>query len=241
MVGKLVKPDVKKEGAGARVKRLFPSEGMKHYDPFVLLDEFFVEPDAGFPEHPHGGFEAVTYILDGGFRHKDNMGNDSAISVGGVQRFTAGKEIRHSEMPEGDGPAHGFQLWINLPKELKDIEPTYQKVSSDDIPVENKNGIKITKIIDDESPVKVKADMKYHDYYFEEELSENISIKKGFNSFIYVYNGIVIVDGREIKEGTGYFTEEKEISMSSDEDTRLIFLSGKPWNEEIKLQGSFVL
>ena len=240
MVSKLVKSDEKKEGAGAEVKRLFPSKGMKHYDPFVLLDEFSVEPDAGFPEHPHGGFEALTYILEGGFRHKDNLGNDSAISVGGVQRFTAGKGLRHSEMPEGDEVSHGFQLWINLPKDLKELEPTYQKVSADEIPVEIKNGIKITKMIDEGSPVEVKAEVKYHDYYFKEEASLDISIEKGFKSFVYVYEGNVIIDGREVKQGYGYFTDGQEISISSDRSTRLIFLSGKPWDEEIKLQGSFV-
>lgn len=240
MVGKLVKPDVKKEGAGAKVKRLFPSQGMKHYDPFVLLDEFFVEPDAGFPEHPHGGFEAVTYILDGGFRHKDNMGNDSAISGGGVQRFTAGKGIRHSEMPVGDEVSHGFQLWINLPRDLKDMEPTYQKVSAGDSPVDRNNGIKITKIIDEGSPVEVKGDIKYHDYYFEEESSIDISIEKEFKSFVYVHKGNVIIDVKEIKKGNGYFTDDKEISISADSNSAMIFLSGKPWNEEIRLQGSFV-
>jgi len=98
----VIKPTEKKEGAGAKVKRLFPSQEMKHLDPFVLLDEFFVDPSKGFPPHEHRGFEAITYMLDGGFRHKDDLGNDSTVYRGCVQKFTAGRGITHSEMPVGE-------------------------------------------------------------------------------------------------------------------------------------------
>lgn len=86
-------------GAGATVRRVFPTAQLAHVDPFVLLDEFTVEPDAGFPDHPHGGFEAVTYMLEGAFGHRDHLGNDEVVSAGGVQRFTAGERIVHSGQP----------------------------------------------------------------------------------------------------------------------------------------------
>ena len=122
------------EGAGAIVKRVFPTGQLKHFDPFPLLDEFNIEPPAGFPEHPHGGFEAVTYMLQGGFHHTDNLGNDSTVMAGGAQRFTAGKPIMHSELPGTEGSNRGLQLWIRLPTKLRDLEPTYQQVDPKDIP-----------------------------------------------------------------------------------------------------------
>src|SRR6056297_2002791 len=151
------------DGAGARIKRLFPGPAFSHFDPFVLLDEFFVTPEAGFPEHPHQGFEAVTYMLEGAFRHKDNLSNDSVVSAGGVQRFSAGKEIRHAEMPGTDGMNHGLQLWINLPRDMKDSSPTYQQVNPKDIPVESQNGVEIRTIIGNDSPVAVNTNVLYQD------------------------------------------------------------------------------
>ncbi len=240
MFEKKVSSEVKKEGAGAKVKRLFPSKDMDHYDPFVLLDEFFVESDAGFPKHSHGGFEALTYILEGGFRHEDNLGNDSAITEGGVQRFTAGKGIRHSEMPEGEKTSHGFQLWINLPEKLKGIEPSYQKVSSEEIPKEERDGFEIKKIIDDESPVKVNSEVIYHHFSSEKGGSCLVSLKEGFNSFFYVFEGELKIDGDKIGEEEGYFIDNNEVSLEAEKGTSFIFLSGKPLDETIRLEGSFV-
>ncbi len=99
------------EGEGARVKRLFPTNNYDgHHDPFVLMDEFFVSPPSGFPTHEHRGFEAITYMLDGSFRHEDNQGNKAEIGSGGVQAFNAGKSIKHSEAPGNEKLSHGIQL-----------------------------------------------------------------------------------------------------------------------------------
>jgi len=100
------------EGDGVEVKRLMPVANLRNFDPFVLWDHFDIE-GGGFPNHPHRGFEAITYMFDGGMKHKDNLGNQGTVFAGGAQRFTAGKGIVHSEMP--DGKAAGIQLWINLP------------------------------------------------------------------------------------------------------------------------------
>jgi redox-sensitive bicupin YhaK (pirin superfamily) len=98
------------EGAGARVKRLFPTSQLRNFDPFVLLDEFLVEPPASFPSHPHRGFKAITYMLEGGFHHTDDLGNDSIVLAGGLQKFTAGRGIVHSELPGTKGLNRGLQL-----------------------------------------------------------------------------------------------------------------------------------
>ena len=246
MEGNLLRAEVKSEGAGAKVKRLFPSSDLEHYDPFVLLDEFFVDPEAGFPRHRHAGFEAITYMIEGGFRHKDNMGNDSSIEDGGVQRFTAGKGIEHSEMPVGDKTSHGFQLWINLPKELKDTEPSYQKVSAEQIPVKREGKTKIKTIIGEGSPVKTNTPVLYQDVILEEACFTSIEFTENYRGFLYVYDGEITIDsmGSEketISDNQAYIPdEESRFSIGCNEKSKFIVISGEPIKEEIRLQGSVV-
>jgi len=246
MEGNLLRAEVKSEGAGAKVKRLFPSSDLEHYDPFVLLDEFFVDPEAGFPRHRHAGFEAITYMIEGGFRHKDNMGNDSSIEDGGVQRFTAGKGIEHSEMPVGDKTSHGFQLWINLPKELKDTEPSYQKVSAEQIPVKREGKTKIKTIIGEGSPVKTNTPVLYQDVILEEACFTSIEFPENYRGFLYVYDGEITIDsmGSEketISDNQAYIPdEESRFSIGCNEKSKFIVISGEPIKEEIRLQGSVV-
>jgi len=241
-----LRAEVKSEGAGAKVKRLFPSSDLEHYDPFVLLDEFFVDPEAGFPRHRHAGFEAITYMIEGGFRHKDNMGNDSSIEDGGVQKFTAGKGIEHSEMPVGDKTSHGFQLWINLPKELKDTEPSYQKVSAEQIPVKREGKTKIKTIIGEGSPVKTNTPVLYQDVILEEACFTSIEFPENYRGFLYVYDGEITIDsmGSEketISDNQAYIPdEESRFSIGCNEKSKFIVISGEPIKEEIRLQGSVV-
>jgi len=246
MEGKLIRPEVKSEGAGAKVRRLFPSSELEHYDPFVLLDEFFVDPQAGFPTHRHAGFEAVTYMIEGGFRHKDNMGNDSSIKKGGVQRFTAGKGIEHSEMPVGEEKSHGFQLWVNLPKRLKKTEPSYQKVSNEEIPVKREGKSKIKTIIGEDSPVKTKTPVLYQDLILEEACFTSVEFPEKYRGFLYVYDGEISLDSmgddkEKISRNQAYFPDEKSrFSIRCNERSKFIVISGRPLEEEINLQGSVV-
>ncbi len=246
MAGRLLNPEIKSEGAGAKVRRLFPSSELEHYDPFVLLDEFFVDPEAGFPRHRHAGFEAITYMIEGGFKHKDNMGNDSSIEKGGVQRFTAGKGIEHSEMPVGDKKSHGFQLWLNLPKKLKETEPSYQKVSSDEIPVKREGKTKIRTIIGEDSPVNTKTPVLYQDVILEEACFTSIEFPENYRGFLYVYDGEITIDsmGSEketISKNQAYIPdEESRFSIGCNARSKVIVISGEPIKEEIRLQGSIV-
>ena len=134
------------DGAGVKLKRIIGSPELNLLDPFLLFDEFGSDnPEdyiAGFPPHPHRGFETITYMLNGKFRHKDSAGNEGFLSDGSVQWMTAGRGVIHSEMPEKtDGKVRGFQLWLNLPKKLKMIEPSYNDIQSGEIPsIELENG-----------------------------------------------------------------------------------------------------
>lgn len=127
------------DGAGVKLTRIIGTPQLDMLDPFLMLDEFGTDqPDdylAGFPEHPHRGFETVTYMLDGRMRHKDNHGNEGLLVPGSVQWMTAGRGLVHSEMPEQhEGRMRGFQLWVNLPARDKMVESRYQEFAPDDIP-----------------------------------------------------------------------------------------------------------
>merc|ERR550532_1230595 len=127
------------EGVGARVRRSVGRSELKNLDPFLMLDEFQGQAPAGFPDHPHRGFETVSYMIDGKFRHEDFCGHSGIINSGDIQWMTAGRGIVHCEMPYGDGVAHGLQLWVNLAKKDKMCEPAYQELLDKDIPKTKKD------------------------------------------------------------------------------------------------------
>ena len=144
-VQQIVKGIQTSDGAGVNLTRIIGSPELDMLDPFLLLDEFGSnDPDdyiAGFPPHPHRGFETITYMINGKFRHKDSAGNEGYLTDGSVQWMTAGKGVIHSEMPEQtEGLVRGFQLWLNLPKEKKMIKPAYNDIPSDKIPIVNVPG-----------------------------------------------------------------------------------------------------
>src|SRR3954464_6047250 len=139
-VKRLIKSKPTREGAGVHLRRAFGFGNTSEFDPFLLLDDFRNDvPDdylAGFPWHPHRGIETITYVLAGTVEHGDSMGNSGTIGAGDVQWMTAGRGIIHQEMPKGDpaGCMHGFQLWANLPSNLKMTPPRYQEVKAVEIP-----------------------------------------------------------------------------------------------------------
>ncbi|MDR0307718.1 MAG: pirin family protein [Chitinispirillales bacterium] len=231
------------EGVGTRVRRAFPTALLMSYDPFVLFDEFFVSQSTGFPEHPHRGFEALTYMLSGTFRHKDILGNDSEVGAGGVQRFTAGKGIVHSEMPGlGGHICRGLQLWINLPRRLKHIEPSYQRVSSEKIPQESFDGGRVRTIIGKNSPVKVLTSSSYLDLRLESQVTYELPLFSEWNSLIYVYNGKIEISGQRLGQGHVIFLgqQHKKPRVTALEASGFVFLAGKPHGEAIYHNGPYV-
>jgi redox-sensitive bicupin YhaK (pirin superfamily) len=229
------------EGAGARVRRVFPTPQLDHLDPFVLLDEFYVTPPASFPDHEHRGFEALTYMLEGAFHHRDNVGNDSIVKTGGVQRFSAGKGIVHAELPGTSHLNHGLQLWINLPRTLKGMDPDYQQVGAAAIPEQKVKGMSIRTIVGESSPVQLHTPVRYlivslgRSSVFEEQMHPE------WNTLVYVPENQIILNGTEISSGQAVVLEPGGIvKAGSSQQARMILVSGRPHNEPIRLRGSFV-
>lgn len=228
------------DGAGVRIWRLFPSPEYGSFDPFVLLDEFFVKKGTGFPEHPHRGFEAVTYMIDGAFRHKDTLGNDTTVLEGGVQRFSAGKGIVHSEMPGSDEGCHGFQLWINLPLHLKRSEPEYQQVNPEQIKVELNGNVEIRTILGGNSPVKHFTPAQFKDFRLSG--TSSLSLPVPFhNGFLYVYSGEIETEYGPLMAHEALFLKKTGvIQVEAEDPVRFIMVSGNPLNQPIVIRGSFV-
>jgi len=237
----IVKAIEMKEGAGAKVKRLFPVDGLRNYDPFVLIDEFFVDPSAGFPTHPHRGFEAITYMLEGSFNHQDNLGHNTTVRAGGIQRFTAGKGLSHSEMPMGEGVAHGFQIWINLPQRLKQIDPDYQQVNNNKIPESKAGDTFIRTIVGDKSPVKLKTAVQYLDITLKQNKNYLIEMDKGFNGLVYLIEGVLKQNEILIHPGEALLLNQNDnLIVTGVETSHFIVLTGKPHGEPIRQRGAFV-
>lgn len=229
------------EGQGATVKRLFPSRNYpKHHDPFVLMDEFFVESPASFPKHEHRGFEAITYMLEGSFVHEDNLGNNSEVNAGGLQTFNAGKSIIHSEKPGETGYSHGIQLWVNLPKNMKNSDPTYQQLKETKV-IKDDDEIKIRKVLGENISVDLNTEVDYLDI----ELNKNNKFEQKINEthqgLIYVVKGSIKIDNNNLKEGNALlFDKINKVITESEEKSRFLIISGKPLNQEINIRGSFV-
>jgi redox-sensitive bicupin YhaK (pirin superfamily) len=229
------------EGAGARVRRLFPSDQLHTYDPFVLLDEFFVDRTAGFPDHPHKGFEAITYMLEGAFRHRDNLGNNTEVGAGGVQRFSAGSGIVHAETPGSAPLNHGFQLWINLPRERKTSAPAYQQVDPADIPVYHTAGYALREIIGPHSPVNHETPLLYVDVTIQGDATYENALPRDFRGFVYVYHGAITIQDTDITERRALLLAHGEsVRIAAHTESRFILAAGRPHDQPIRIRGSFV-
>ncbi|GAV21233.1 quercetin 2,3-dioxygenase [Mariprofundus micogutta] len=226
------------EGDGVTVKRLMPLHGLRNFDPFVLWDHFEVS-GGGFPDHPHRGFEAITYMFAGGMQHTDNLGNRGTVYGGGAQRFTAGRGIVHSEMP--DGHAAGIQLWINLPKRLKGLDPDYQQVDKDIISETTFDGGLIRTIVGEGSAIRLKTDVEYLDISIEAGASIERNISEDFRGFMYVVEGSVDVNGETVSAGAAAYADaEHSLTINATEDTRFMWCFGIPHHESIYQHGPFV-
>jgi len=229
------------EGDGVIVKRLMPVAGLRNFDPFVLWDHFNISPGNGFPDHPHRGFEAITYMFSGSMQHTDNLGNQSTVTAGGAQRFTAGSGIVHSEMPGDSGKNEGIQLWINLPIALKNIPAAYQQVNTDDIPVQVSEGVTVRTIVGENSPVLLKTPVRYQDIELDENVNYTDQVAEGFRGFIFVVTGKAVLNGQEINEGEAVFVEAPcSIDLQAVEASRFMLCLGKPHNEPIHQHGPYV-
>jgi redox-sensitive bicupin YhaK (pirin superfamily) len=245
------------DGAGVKLTRVIGQPKLPDLDPFLLLDEFGTDKAedyiAGFPEHPHRGFETVTYMLDGRMRHKDNHGHEGVLEPGAVQWMTAGRGIVHSEMPEQrEGRMRGFQLWMNLPAKDKMTPPNYQEFGSDRLPVVDRTGVSV-KVIAGEldgavGPVKQPAtDPTYLDIRLDAGVDFALPLPAGHSAFIYVYEGSVSVGAsREAATINGQelavLGEGTEVRLQGRAArSRAILVAGRPLREPVARYGPFVM
>jgi redox-sensitive bicupin YhaK (pirin superfamily) len=228
------------DGQGARLHRLFPSPYLQNLDPFVLLDDFDVAPPAGFPTHPHRGFEAFTYMIEGTFHHVDNLGNDSAVSAGGTQRFTSGSGAYHSEMPGGGGTNRGLQLWVNLPRRLKKMPPNYAGLDPSHHPVNVVGGAEVRTIVGRGSDVELQTSVRYHDVSLDEGGVFSDVVEGGWNAVIYVIRGAVEIAGSRFEAQEAALPKSGPLKILASSAARFAFLAGRPHGEPIIHRGPFV-
>ncbi|XP_077984003.1 pirin-like isoform X2 [Glandiceps talaboti] len=183
------------EGLGVVVNRSIGRPELEHtlFDPFLLLDEFKAKEPAGFPDHPHRGFETVTYVISGETSHEDFLGNEGTLRAGDLQWMTAGRGIVHSEMPTGTIAAHGLQLWVNLSKEYKMSEPHYQNLRNKDIPKVSKDGVTVKVIAGEsmgvKSQVRTRTPTMFLDFKLKKGAKMQQDVQVGWTAFVYVLSG----------------------------------------------------
>lgn len=246
------------DGAGVRMTRVMGTPALDHFDPFLLLDEFRSDdPDdyiAGFPNHPHRGFETVTYMLAGRMKHGDNQGNTGLLGPGSVQWMTAGRGIVHSEFPQQDqGLMWGFQLWVNLPARDKLTEPRYQDIDADRIPeVVLAEGVRARviagKLGGTEGPVSgVATEPVYYDLHLDGGKRASVPLPAEHNAFVYVYQGGATVESEDkgvalARGELGLLSHGEELNVTAaEEGCRVIVVAGRPLNEPIARYGPFVM
>jgi quercetin 2,3-dioxygenase len=248
------------DGAGVKLRRSLGSRQNQRFDPFLMLDEFFSDdPDdylAGFPAHPHRGFETVTYMLDGHMRHEDSFGNRGDLGPGDVQWMTAAHGIIHSEMPQQTaGRMRGFQLWINLPASEKMKPAAYRDIPAQEIPtVALAAGGEIRVIAGEFEQAGVRTagpigGLSTQPLYFDVRLPAGCVVSlptpEDQNTFLYVYEGDAVVgdDARALPfRAAGLLTRGASVSIrAGSQGVRLLLLSGKPIGEPVVQYGPFVM
>jgi len=251
------------DGAGVKLTRVIGSRALPELDPFLMLDEFGTdEPKdylGGFPDHPHRGFETVTYMLDGRMRHCDNHGNQGVLVAGGVQWMTAGRGIIHSEMPEQQaGRMRGFQLWINLPAKDKMTAPRYQEFAPEHLPVVSPTpGVRVKLIageVDDGQGQRTRGpiwqpatDPVYLDIALGAGSAWAYTLPPGHSAFAYVFEGQALIgDGASAQaldtHELGVLAAGEQVYLAAGEaPARLILVAARPLREPIARHGPFVM
>ena len=259
-VERLVQGQDTQDGAGVRLTRVLSHDLQKRLDPFLMLDAFGSDNPgdyiAGFPNHPHRGFETVTYMIAGCMRHKDSGGHEGLLQNGGVQWMTAGRGLVHSEMPEQEeGVMEGFQLWLNLPAKNKLCEPWYQDIQSEQVPeVATEHGVLVRVIAGQSHGIhgaiqREHTEPLYLDLHFPNTDSAVFeqALPATHNAFVYVYRGsLEVVQGDNtsvvpMKRMAILSNEGEGLVLRAKANTRAIVIAGNPLNEPIAQYGPFVM
>jgi quercetin 2,3-dioxygenase len=254
-VERLVRGVLTSDGAGVRLTRVLTQNLQRRLDPFLMLDAFRNEnPDdyiGGFPDHPHRGFETVTYMIAGRMRHHDSVGNEGLLGPGGAQWMTTGSGLLHSEMPEQEeGLMEGFQLWLNLPAKNKMVAPSYRDIPSAAIPEYSRDdGVRVRVIAGASHGVagavqRPDTEPLYLDVHLPAGSSFEQAIPPGFNAFTYTYRGSVEIAGTTVPDSHMAILANdggNGIRVTASEDSRLLIVAGAPLKEPIAQWGPFVM
>lgn len=246
------------DGAGVKINRVLTQALQRRLDPFLMLDNFGSEEAsdyiAGFPNHPHRGFETVTYMLEGRMRHRDSAGNEGLLENGGVQWMTAGRGVIHSEMPEQqEGRMEGFQLWLNLPAKDKMRAPWYRDFKAADVPAFTTPSGAAVRVIAGSSHGVAGAVQRdgteplYLDVTLPPGATFSQALPAGHNAFLYPYRGSVTTGARQVATRTmAIFANDPAadgvtVAAAGDEVARFILVAGRPLHEPIAQYGPFVM
>lgn len=242
------------DGAGVRMTRMIGTPKLRTLDPFLMLDFFSSDAAsdylAGFPDHPHRGFETVTYMLAGCMRHKDNHGHEGVIEPGGIQWMTAGRGLIHSEMPEqSEGLMKGFQLWVNLPARLKMTEPAYFEFGDSALPLEERDGtaIKVLAGRTSRGTASPVADTHVGARYFDVTLAPGASFSEPASATataaIVLFEGTATIAGRQLANPSVAVLGEGDLVevAAGNNGARFLFLAGSPLREPVAWAGPFVM
>ena len=263
-VTRLVTAHRQREGAGFMVRRPLPSHGFDEADPFLLLDEmgpmdYGPGEAVGAPDHPHRGFETVTYMVDGEFEHEDSAGHRGTLRPGDVQWMTAGAGIVHSEMPsarirEQGGRVHGFQIWVNLPARDKMMRPRYQELAAESIPsASSEDGLARVKVIAGEAlgaaaAIDTHTPIVFQDWTLEPGADVMVALPTDHRGYVYVFQGGALLgdNATEVNDGQlAVLGDGGVVRLRAGADAtgpaRLLLLAGVPLNEPVARYGPFVM
>lgn len=247
------------DGAGVRLLRVIGGPGLERFDPFLMLDEFGSENPgeyiAGFPSHPHRGFETITYMLEGRMRHEDHMGHVGLLGSGGVQWMTAGRGVIHSEMPEQqEGTMRGFQLWLNLPAADKLCAPGYRDFAPEEIPsLRTAEGVGVKVIAGRFEDGRIGADGAVQRPQTEPQLFDlqlpagsqvTPKLAEGLRVMLYVYEGSLGVGDARTEASAGRLlrlSDQGALRLQSQGGARVLLIAGRPLGEPIVQYGPFVM
>ena len=261
-VTQVIKARHQTEGGGFKVRRPLPSAGLRYLDPILLIDEMGpvdYEPGeaVGAPDHPHRGFETVTYMLDGEFEHRDSAGHAGRLQPGDVQWMTAGRGVVHSEMPatrimQQGGRVHGFQIWVNLPARLKMTQPRYQEVAASSIPeAVSDDGLARVRVIAGEAlGVSARIDTHtpiiYQHWILQPGAQVSQSLPSDCNAMLYVFSGAIESSGKALLDGElGILGKGDSVDLSvpatAKDTAQLLLLGGEALAEPVVQHGPFVM
>ncbi len=251
-----------RDGDGVKLTRVLTQAHQKRLDPFLMLDNFGSDDPndygGGFPDHPHRGFETITYMIAGRMRHKDSAGHEGLLQNGGIQWMTAGRGVVHSEMPEQEeGVMEGFQLWLNLPSSQKMCAPAYLDIQSDGVPEYQFHEAVKVRVIAGESNGVAGAVQRplalfptsplYLDIHFEDSVCFQQDLNPLHNAFVFVYRGHVSVVSEGAKTSVGLHrmailrNEGNGILIEGSPGAKVLLIAGQPLNEPIAQYGPFVM